>query len=179
ATGRFTQEDPIGLAGGMNVYGYADGDPINYHDPFGLSSCANWSAADCRSFTGAAAQAVVAGMQRGSLTVDDIFSDEKSTERNEGPTLEVAMHKSPTWVGCNRQQIMFRHLDKQGNMGEWILKQGKVVRNPKIRGIRVPISVGFYAGTFSSSSYPAPLPAAGQVYCNAGVGTFQAIGWTP
>ncbi len=33
---RFTQEDPIGLAGGMNLYGYADGDPINNSDPYGL-----------------------------------------------------------------------------------------------------------------------------------------------
>ncbi len=36
ATGRFTQEDPIGLAGGMNLYGYGAGDPINNSDPFGL-----------------------------------------------------------------------------------------------------------------------------------------------
>lgn len=36
ATGQFTQEDPIGLAGGLNLYGYADGDPVNYSDPFGL-----------------------------------------------------------------------------------------------------------------------------------------------
>jgi len=36
ATGRFTQEDPIGLAGGLNAYGFAAGDPINYADPFGL-----------------------------------------------------------------------------------------------------------------------------------------------
>lgn len=35
-TGRFTQEDPIGLAGGMNLYGFANGDPINFSDPFGL-----------------------------------------------------------------------------------------------------------------------------------------------
>jgi RHS repeat-associated protein len=35
-TGRFTQEDPIGLAGGMNVYGFADGDPATYADPYGL-----------------------------------------------------------------------------------------------------------------------------------------------
>ncbi|HEU4559482.1 MAG TPA: RHS repeat-associated core domain-containing protein, partial [Longimicrobium sp.] len=36
ATGRFTQEDPIGLAGGLNVYGFAEGDPVSYDDPFGL-----------------------------------------------------------------------------------------------------------------------------------------------
>jgi RHS repeat-associated protein len=35
-TGRFTQEDPIGLAGGMNLYGFAGGDPVNFSDPLGL-----------------------------------------------------------------------------------------------------------------------------------------------
>jgi RHS repeat-associated protein len=35
-SGRFTQEDPIGLAGGLNVYGFANGDPVNFSDPFGL-----------------------------------------------------------------------------------------------------------------------------------------------
>jgi RHS repeat-associated protein len=36
-TGRFTQEDPIGLAGGLNAYGFANGDPVSYSDPYGLS----------------------------------------------------------------------------------------------------------------------------------------------
>jgi RHS repeat-associated protein len=36
ATGRFTQEDPIGLAGGLNLYGFANGDPVSFSDPFGL-----------------------------------------------------------------------------------------------------------------------------------------------
>ncbi|RMG70584.1 MAG: RHS repeat-associated core domain-containing protein, partial [Bacteroidetes bacterium] len=38
-TGRFTQEDPIGIAGGLNLYGYANGDPVNFGDPFGLQPC--------------------------------------------------------------------------------------------------------------------------------------------
>ena len=32
----FTQQDPIGLAGGLNLYGFANGDPVNFSDPFGL-----------------------------------------------------------------------------------------------------------------------------------------------
>ncbi len=36
ASGRFTQEDPIGLSGGLNLYGFAGGDPVNFSDPFGL-----------------------------------------------------------------------------------------------------------------------------------------------
>ena len=37
--GRFTQEDPLGLAAGLNLYGFANGDPINFSDPFGLAQC--------------------------------------------------------------------------------------------------------------------------------------------
>jgi RHS repeat-associated protein len=36
STGRFTQEDPIGLAGGINLYGFGGGDALNFKDPFGL-----------------------------------------------------------------------------------------------------------------------------------------------
>jgi len=36
ASGRFTQEDPIGLGGGLNLYGFGAGDPLNFNDPFGL-----------------------------------------------------------------------------------------------------------------------------------------------
>jgi RHS repeat-associated protein len=35
-SGRFTQEDPIGIAGGLNLYGFGGGDPVSYSDPYGL-----------------------------------------------------------------------------------------------------------------------------------------------
>lgn len=35
ATGQFTQQDPIGIVGGLNSYGFAAGDPVGNVDPFG------------------------------------------------------------------------------------------------------------------------------------------------
>ena len=49
ASGRLTQEDPIGLASGLNSCGFAGGDPVNFGDPFGL--CPERSGGDGRHRT--------------------------------------------------------------------------------------------------------------------------------
>jgi RHS repeat-associated protein len=67
-SGQFTQEDPIGLAGGLNVFGFANGDPVSYSDPFGLCAIkgAAASAAMCRGIAAATGSEYGAG----SLALD-------------------------------------------------------------------------------------------------------------
>ena len=44
-SGRFTTQDPIGLAGGLNLYQYAP-NPTGWVDPFGLTKCKITSGSD-------------------------------------------------------------------------------------------------------------------------------------
>jgi RHS repeat-associated protein len=37
-TGRWLSKDPIGISGGLNQYVFADNNPVNFRDPFGLCS---------------------------------------------------------------------------------------------------------------------------------------------
>jgi len=60
STGTLTQEDPIGLAGGLNLYGFAGGDPINFDDPFGLCDNDKDDPKDCRTTTPAEGREIAA-----------------------------------------------------------------------------------------------------------------------
>jgi RHS repeat-associated protein len=50
-TGQFTQTDPIGIAGGLNTYGFAAGDPVSYSDPYGLAPETDPEKDKCKNIT--------------------------------------------------------------------------------------------------------------------------------
>jgi RHS repeat-associated protein len=84
ASGQFTQTDPIGLAGGLNLYGFAGGDPVNFSDPFGL----------CPEYAGGDGKGTVADCPREILeawAAAKISLAPKATWKGVDPTLRDAV----------------------------------------------------------------------------------------
>jgi RHS repeat-associated protein len=73
-TGRFTQEDPIGLAGGVNVYGFAAGDPVSYADPYGLAACP-MAPRDSPRYSGSFLDCTPEEMRRAQGVEEPLFGD--------------------------------------------------------------------------------------------------------
>ena len=71
-SGQFTQADPIGIAGGMNAFGFAGGDPVNYGDPFGL--CPNPLATGLGSLQ-CALQDIIGAIKNGPSQIADFWRD--------------------------------------------------------------------------------------------------------
>lgn len=65
--GRFISRDPIGFAGGINLYAYCGGDPLNYADPSGLDFIVGPSSAPWFQFNGMGSLEALAAGSAGML----------------------------------------------------------------------------------------------------------------
>jgi RHS repeat-associated protein len=110
-TGRFTQEDPIGLAGGLNLYGFANGDVVNYSDPFGLKTCAE-RVADLRTRVARIRQRTeeyLDAFQRGIADQDHL--DQLEGERQGFNNDMDAYHRA----GCKDDDDDYRNMQNEGS----------------------------------------------------------------
>jgi RHS repeat-associated protein len=165
ASGRFTQEDPIGLAGGLNSYGFAEGDPVNYSDPYGL--CPDWksrarAAMLCWLGLSSAGQRADQ-MSRADVSAhEEVAGREASTTRNttSGETLdETQRNRAPRHTPPGRR----------GNgtpRPSTRIRGSQVVRSAGVGNTARFIKVGLGAGvgvavemlTNPTEAYAAPAP---------------------
>jgi RHS repeat-associated protein len=121
-TGRWTQEDPIGIAGGVNLYLFAGNNPATYTDPFGLKVCYE---------KGADGEALVRATEIATATT--ITLDKKTN---------CVVDFMPTGErGYETLQVLFRHLVR--SLAQYDVEIAEPFGGPKDRV--TSYNSGFYA----------------------------------
>ena len=116
-SGRFTQEDPIGLGGGLNLYGFGGGDPVNNSDPFGLCPmCVGAAAGVAEGFLIAKLTgqeytwkdaAVDAALGAAGAGLIEKLNDLRKAERGLGVIYRRLNPKRQTYIGRSKSEAAF------------------------------------------------------------------------
>lgn len=111
--GRFTQRDPIGLAGGVNRYAYVQSNPVRFFDPYGLSEADVNHIVDTFNNT-------VQGMTNDGARNDNSYLNNLSSTLN---TITGGLLGSP-YLGCGDQESVVRdQLEKNKYDDNWNFQQ--------------------------------------------------------
>jgi RHS repeat-associated protein len=126
-TGQFTQSDPIGIAGGLNAYGFASGDPVSYGDPYGLCPDHLWNAETqtCPGgwshdeyerietvardgMTSRAARTILRLLEKGRIVNGEMD--------NAGALAEALWFNNPTAIRLNSTFFVYQHVGDAGHV---------------------------------------------------------------
>ena len=159
-TGQSTQQDPIGIAGGANVYGFVGGDPVNFDDPFGLCCSIHLNVSK-----GLAEGALRDGLARAftmgpkvsaGVTIAGVTA---SIADGTGPTFTAST--SPTEVGAGLSFGLKARVFEPGTLGANSINMGVgqhlgVTISDSEISLNVGASVGGLPGSISREISPAP-----------------------
>mgnify|MGYP000445100749 CR=1 FL=1 len=100
--GRYMSPDPIGLSGGMNLYGYANQNPLSYTDPLGLAYFASRPLSGL-PWLGSFSQNTLDDFLNTEISHEQLFFEDGKAPSNLGYFDDSKLKEEPNPIGYRRK----------------------------------------------------------------------------